>query len=115
MADQVVRDSQKVFYPGLIFICGVRETKINDQPVFVVYKVSDWRKYWFDDPDAVLVRTGLYAWKARKISDEMSRNDFDGPLHPDGHPIGLHKYCSQEDWDKDREKFRQQDLFNNAG
>lgn len=25
MADQVVRDSQKVFYPGLIFLCGVRE------------------------------------------------------------------------------------------
>jgi hypothetical protein len=72
-----------------------------DQSVYVVYKVTDWRKYWYNDPNPVVVKTGLNAWEARRISLELSRKDFDGPLHLDGRPIGLHKYCRQENWDRD--------------
>lgn len=84
---------------------------ISDQPIFVVYKVSDWRKYWSDDPNAELVKTGINAWDARRIIRQLNANDFDGPLHPSGQPIGRYKYCSQENRITDRQGFSRQKLF----
>lgn len=75
-----------------------------DQPMYVVYKVEDWRKYWFNDLNPVIAETGLIVWQARQKVRELNRQDFDGPLHPDGCPIGRYKYCSQADWDKERKQ-----------
>lgn len=84
---------------------------ISDQPVFTIYKVTDWTKYSHNDPGATLIQSGLKGWEALQKIKELNKNDFDGPLHPDGCPIGRYKYCTQKQWDEDRIQFMEQCLF----
>lgn len=78
--------------------------------IYVIYKVSDWRKYWFNDPNAVLIANGLNHWEARRRMRELNKNDFNGPRHPDGQPIGRFKICTQDNWDKDRKQLQKQQI-----
>ena len=85
--------------------------RIADQPVFIIYKVTDWTKYCHNDSGAILIQSGLKGWEALQKIRELNKNDYDGPLHSDGSPIGRYKYCTQKQWDKDRIQFMEQCLF----
>lgn len=76
-----------------------------DQSLFVVYKVTDWRKYWFNDPDAELVKDGLTAWDARLLIRRLNKVNNCSHLSLYKGPV------LRSDWDKDRAKFARIDLF----
>lgn len=67
------------------------------QPEWLVYRVSSPYLYWYNDPKAVLVRTGLNYFEAVRMCDELAIQPGE-PVNKQGYPLRLYKYCSRNEW-----------------
>jgi len=71
----------------------------KDLPEYVVYRVVDQFKYWFNDSNPQLIKTGMYYWDARALMRELQKSP-DIPKSPGGYPQTLYKLCRLDEWNK---------------
>lgn len=65
--------------------------RINpDEKKYLVYKVSDWGLYYFNDPNAEIYKIGLTHYEAFRLCDQL--NGAGG--------LPYYKCCHEKDWNQ---------------
>lgn len=78
---------------------------------FVVYKVTNQFRYYYDDDCPVFIQRGLNSYEAWRKSFDLCRTDKTLPLNPSGSKQLLYKYCQATYWDDEMAKRSQLDFF----
>jgi hypothetical protein len=61
---------------------------------FIVYRVSHWTLYFFNDPKAELIEPGLTYWEASMRCNELQKLSGE-PFH-----LLRYKVCHIDDWNQ---------------